>query len=95
LVGVVIAVGYRTVMASFRCHSPTASLMVAYFVATLVYNTTEAALFRILAPASIFLLFAITRSPEPSSPEIELSNAPAMNTINFEMRACEPSLTRD
>lgn len=95
LLGVVIAVGYRTVMASFRRHGPTASLMVAYFVAALVYNTTEAAVFRILAPASIFLLLAITRTPEPLSPEIQLSNAPALNTVNFELRTCEPSFTRD
>ena len=95
LLAVVIAAGYRTVIASLRRNRPTASLMLAYFVAGLVYNCTEAAIFRILAPASIFLLLAITSSPEPSSPEIELCNAPLVSAVNFEWHACEPSFTRD
>ena len=84
LVAVIIAVGYRTVITSFRRNRPTGSLMLGYFVAGLIYNCTEAAIFRILAPAWIFLLLAITRFPEPSSPEIEFVSAQAVSAVKFE-----------
>lgn len=64
LLAVVLAHGYRTVMAGVRRGSPTANLMLAYFVVGVVYNCTEAAFFRMMAPAWIFLLLAITRVPE-------------------------------
>jgi hypothetical protein len=64
MVGAILLVGYRTVMARLR-HSPsTGKLMLAFFVVGIVYNFTEAALFRIMAPAWFVLLLAITRVPD-------------------------------
>jgi O-antigen ligase len=63
----VLASGYRTVMTGYH-RSPISGLMLAYFVVAIVYNFTEAQLFRMLTPVSFALLLAITRVPELHSP---------------------------
>lgn len=67
-VGVILLVillinGYRTVITGYRRNSVIGSLMLAYFVAGMVYNFTEAALFRMMAPAWMLLLLSITKLP--------------------------------
>jgi exopolysaccharide production protein ExoQ len=64
LLGVVIAAGYRTVIAAYRRNLPTGTLRLAFFVVGIVFNFTEAAFFRMMAPAWIFFLLAITSFPE-------------------------------
>jgi O-antigen ligase len=71
LLAVVIVTGYRTVLAAFRQKLPTGNLVLAYFVVGVVYNFTEAAFFRMMAPAWILFLLAITRVPE--APKVRLS----------------------
>ena|SRR5215471_1980897 len=64
LLAVVIATGYRTVIAAWRRSPPAGSLVLAYFVVGVVYNFTEAAFFRMMAPAWILFLLAITSVPD-------------------------------
>ena len=59
----VLATGYRTTTVAVRRSRPAASLMLAYFVVGIVYNFTEAAFFRMMAPAWIATLLAMTRVP--------------------------------
>jgi len=76
LLVVVIATGYRTVFRAWRNNVSTGSLKLAYFFMGLVYNFTEAAFFKMMAPAWIFFLFAITDVPEGPYPKIpEVSNS--------------------
>jgi hypothetical protein len=63
---VVIATGYRTVFRAWRHNIPTGSLCLAYFCAGVAFNFTEAAFFKMLAPAWLFFLLAIVRVPEVS-----------------------------
>lgn len=70
LLAVVIATGYRTVLAAFRRKLPTGNLVLAYFVVGVVYNFTEAAFFRMMAPAWILFLLAIARVPGSPSPKV-------------------------
>jgi exopolysaccharide production protein ExoQ len=70
---VVIAAGYRTVFRAWRSNVPTGSLFLAYFFVGLTYNFTEAAFFRMLAPAWLFLLFAIVSDPAVSYRKSRLS----------------------
>lgn len=60
LLAVVMAIGYRRVIAAFRYNSQVGSLMLAYFTVGAVYNFTEAAFFRMMTPVWMFLLLAIT-----------------------------------
>lgn len=69
----VITTGYKTVIQAYRDKLPTASLMVAYFAVGVVYNCTEASYFRIMAPAWIFFLLSITKTPQVVE---EVSHAP-------------------
>lgn len=64
LLAVVIATGYMTVFSAFRKRLPLGDLMLAYFVVGVIYNFTEAALFRMMAPAWIVLLLAMIKVPE-------------------------------
>ena len=65
LLSLVIASGYRTVIAAWRQNLPASSLRLAFFVVGMVYNFTEAAFFRMMAPVWMFFLFAITSVPKP------------------------------
>src|SRR5882724_904025 len=67
---VIIATGYRRVFCVWRSNVSTGSLLLAYFYMGLVYNFTEAAFFKMLAPAWIFFLFAITSVSEVSYPKV-------------------------
>ena len=60
LLAVVMATGYRRVIAAFRRNPQIGSLMLAYFSVGVVYNCTEAAFFRMMTPVWMFLLLAIT-----------------------------------
>jgi exopolysaccharide production protein ExoQ len=73
LLTVVIAAGYRRVFRMWRSDVSTGGLLLAYFFMGLVYNFTEAAFFKMLAPAWIFFLFAITGVPPSSEHEIQSS----------------------
>jgi O-antigen ligase len=64
LLAVVIMTGYRTAVAAWQRNLPTGSLGLSYVVVVLVYNFTEAAFFRMMTPAWIFFLVAISRVPE-------------------------------
>ena len=73
LLAFVLATGYRTATVAVRRNRPVACLMLAYFVVGLVYNFTEAAFFRMMAPAWIGALLAMTRVPGgPSSVKVAL-----------------------
>jgi hypothetical protein len=63
LLAAVLAWGYRTVFAAWRRHTPLGDLTLAYFFVGLVFNFTEAAFFKSVAPVWIFFLFAITKVP--------------------------------
>jgi hypothetical protein len=63
LLVIVLINGYRTVITGYRRNSMIGSLMLAYFLAGMVYNFTEAAFFRMMAPAWMLLLLSITRLP--------------------------------
>jgi len=69
LLAVVIATGYRTALAAWRNDPPKGSLRMAYFLAGVVYNFTEAAFFKMMAPTWIFFLFAIISVPEVPCPK--------------------------
>jgi exopolysaccharide production protein ExoQ len=75
LLALVIVNGYRTVVKSFRRNLPVGNLFLAYFVVGVVYNFTEAAFFRMMAPAWIFFLMAITRVPEHSTVPLPVRDA--------------------
>src|SRR5262249_54421652 len=57
LLTLVLVTGYRTAIGAWRNNPIVGSLMLANFLAGLVFNFTEAAYFRIGAPAWLFFLF--------------------------------------
>jgi len=73
LLAAVLVKGYRTLFAAWSGSFPLGDVRVAYFLVGLSYNFTEAAFFRMLAPAWLFLLFAIVSVPPVSLDEIRLS----------------------
>lgn len=94
LLAVVLVTGYRKVIAAFRRNLPAARLMVAFFAVGIIYNFTEAALFRMMALTWILLLLTITRIPEPvyresrmpqrRSPQPRFHPAPSGVPVNVE-----------
>jgi exopolysaccharide production protein ExoQ len=68
LLAVLIATGYRKVMATFRCDPPAGSLGLAFFASELVYNFTEAG-FKMMFPLWIFFLLAIVGVPKTPAPQ--------------------------
>jgi O-antigen ligase len=70
LLVVVLAKGYRPVFSAWRGNIPMSSLCLAYFFVGLVFNCTEAAFFRLQAPAWIFFLLAIASAPALSYSKI-------------------------
>lgn len=71
LLAVILAIGYRTVIAAYRQGLPFANLRLAYFLVGLAYNFSEAAFFKMTAPAWIFFLFAIVSVPPSFGTEIQ------------------------
>lgn len=63
---VVLLQGYRRVIRAWNQNLRMSSLMLAYFVVCVVYNFTEAAFFKMMAPVWMFFLFAITDIPHAS-----------------------------
>jgi len=59
LLGLVLIRAYWMMFRGWRNHIPVASLALTYFFVALNYNFTEAAFFRMLAPAWLFLLLAM------------------------------------
>jgi exopolysaccharide production protein ExoQ len=68
LLALLLATGYRNVVASFRRDPREGSLKLGLFVIAVAYNFTEAA-FRMMAPVWIFLLLAILAVPAAPRPE--------------------------
>jgi exopolysaccharide production protein ExoQ len=66
LLGITLVIGYRKIVAAYRHNMPLANLALAYFLVGVTYNCTEAALFKMMAPAWIFLLFAMVSVPAVS-----------------------------
>jgi exopolysaccharide production protein ExoQ len=60
--GILLATGYRNVVAAFRHDAATGAFQLAFFVVVLAYNFTEAA-FRMNDPIWIFLLLIIAVAP--------------------------------
>ena len=58
--GVVILWGYGRIIDIWRRNQPEGNLMLAWFIAGVIYNLTEAAFFRMMIPIWLFLLIAIT-----------------------------------
>jgi O-antigen ligase len=56
----ILAISYAKIIRDWRTGAVTGSLQLAYFFCGLVFNFTEAALFRMQAAVWIFMLFAIT-----------------------------------
>ncbi|HWF91629.1 MAG TPA: O-antigen ligase family protein [Terriglobales bacterium] len=73
LLGVVLAASYRRVFAAYRRHLPTGNLRIAYFLVGLVYNFTEAAFFKIMAPVWLFLLIALVTVPKAKAKKLPSS----------------------
>jgi O-antigen ligase len=69
LMALVIATGYRNAVAAYRRRDPAGSLRVVYFTVGIVYNFTEAAFFRMMAPGWILLLMSMTRIPRSAEPK--------------------------
>jgi exopolysaccharide production protein ExoQ len=63
LLALVLVTGYRAAFRAWRSKVPTGSLSLAYFLAGLTYNFTEAAFFRLVHPVWLFFLFAIINIP--------------------------------
>lgn len=76
LLAVVIAAGYRNVFRSWRTGDSAGSLRLAYFLVGMVFNFTEAAFFRMMAPVWLFFLFAITNVPEAEEQKTEKASHP-------------------
>lgn len=68
LLAVLLAWGYRNVISAFKEDPNVGRLRLAYFVAAVIYNLTEAA-FRILHPVWIFFLLATIVVPEAQTLE--------------------------
>jgi O-antigen ligase len=66
LLVVVIVAGYRAVFLAWRNDASRGSLMLSLFFAGLVFNFTEAAFFRMEAPAWLFFLLAVVSAPTVS-----------------------------
>jgi exopolysaccharide production protein ExoQ len=91
LLVVILVTGYRTVFGAWRSNVSTGSLLLAYFFAGLVFNFTEAGFFRMMAPAWIFFLFAITSVPEVPDPKILPSAQKVFQDTSSLI--CEPTLS--
>lgn len=74
LLGFILAAGYRTVFKAWRSNDSRGSLLLAYFFVGLVFNFTEAAFFRMLAPTWLFVLFAMVSVPTAWYREINISD---------------------
>ncbi|MGH9434064.1 MAG: O-antigen ligase family protein [Terriglobia bacterium] len=68
LFAMVMANGYRKVIAAFRAKPEVSSLNVAYFVAAVIYSFTEAG-FRMMSPIWTFFLWAIVAASQATSQE--------------------------
>jgi exopolysaccharide production protein ExoQ len=58
--GLVILWGYFRIVRALQQNLPAANLMLAYFLAGLIFNISEAAFFRMMIPVWLFFLIAIT-----------------------------------
>jgi exopolysaccharide production protein ExoQ len=68
---VVIATGYRNVIAALKLNLPEGSVILALFAVGIVYNFTEAAFFKMMTPSWILFLLAITKVPGLDVPRLE------------------------
>jgi len=72
LLGILLATGYRHVLAALRRADRSGGLKLAYFVIAVVYNFTESA-FKELSPVWIFFLLATIAIPSTSAPEVSVA----------------------
>ncbi len=68
LLAVVVATGYRKILATYRSNPLVGSLVLVFFTVGVIYNFTEAAFFRMMAPAWLFFLLAISSASVISRP---------------------------
>ena len=84
LLAFVIFTGYRNVFRAWRQDVRNGSIFLAFFFVGLVYNFTEAAFFRMLAPAWIFFLFAIVSVPALRNEPFEEAFAQPSTPLAYE-----------
>jgi exopolysaccharide production protein ExoQ len=77
LLGVVIVTGYKTVFRAWRQNPTTGSIRLAFFFMGLIFNFTEAAFFRMQAPAWIFFMFGLVTV----TPVVMRRRVPATQTV--------------
>ena len=101
----VIFWGYFRIIHGLRRKVPAANLMLAYFLAGLIFNISEAAFFRMMIPVWLFFLIAITapmdlmlqsfRKPLHSEARILPSPQPVLSLpANAERTAARTLLSR-
>jgi len=88
LLATVIIMGYRKIIVMLRNEPQAASLAIAFFVAEIIYNFTEAG-FRMMGPLWILFLLVILGMPKVAVSEAEHSLSPEYARIpaNVEPRA--------
>jgi len=69
LLGFVMAQGYRNVLVALRQDRELGRLRLAYFVAAVLYNLTEAA-FKVVHPIWVIFILAVMRTPPPTRPVV-------------------------
>ncbi|GAC1688148.1 MAG: hypothetical protein NVS9B5_27250 [Terriglobales bacterium] len=82
LLFVVLVLGYRRIVAKFRINPDSASLMLAYFVAAVVYNFTEAA-YKELSVVWLLCMLGIAGIPELPQPGEILSPSTVPDKMAF------------
>jgi exopolysaccharide production protein ExoQ len=89
-----IVSGYRRCTAAVVQRQPAASLGLAYFVSTCIYNCTEAS-FKMMHPVWLTFLLATTMAPEPA-PAAVVGSAPrrAMDGRGRGVASVKPALAR-
>ena len=80
LLGLVIVTGYQKVLRTWRRNPSMGSIWLSFFFVGLVYNFTEAAFFKMLAPAWIFYLFATVGAPAVQGQPSEENVYPLVGT---------------
>jgi O-antigen ligase len=81
LLGLMLATGYRRIVAAVRVGGEACNLRLAYFVVAIIYNFTEAS-FRMGSVVWIFLLLAIIGIPKSRTPRTAAIQVQSAKTIH-------------